>query len=105
MFSVFAASPADLRVAGGFKNGWIWDGVFQEVDIETNKLLFEWRASDHFSFEEVERGREGNGDSADQPWDFFHINSVDKDERGNFLVSSRYMNCLVYIDGRTGDII
>ncbi|GIK00767.1 hypothetical protein Aspvir_004796 [Aspergillus viridinutans] len=51
------------------------------------------------------RGREGTGDSQDSPWDFFHINSVDKDATGNFLVSSRYMSCLTYVDGRTGDII
>lgn len=105
VFIAYAITPADLRDAGGLENGWIWDGIFVEVDIETNEVLFEWRASEHFSFTEVERDREGNGDSEDQPWDFFHINSVDKDEKGNFLVSSRYMNCLTYIDGRTGDII
>lgn len=97
--------PADLREAGGQEDGWIWDGVFQEVDVETNELIFQWRASEHFSFSEVERGREGNGDTQDRPWDFFHINSIDKDERGNFLISSRYMDCLAYIDGRTGDVI
>lgn len=105
VFVAYAITPADLREAGGLEDGWIWDGIIQEVDVETNELLFQWRASEHFSFAEVDRDREGNGDSEEQPWDFFHINSVDKDEKGNFLISSRYMSCLAYIDGRTGDVI
>lgn len=51
------------------------------------------------------RGREGTGESESWPWDFFHINSVDKDEAGNFLVSSRYANCLAYIDGHSGAVL
>ncbi|KAJ5177231.1 uncharacterized protein N7482_003108 [Penicillium canariense] len=105
LFAVYDIVPADLREAGGLRDGWIYDGLFQEVDVETNKLLFQWRASEHFSFHEVERDREGDGDSKDNPWDFYHINSIDKDWRGNYLVSSRYMSSLAYIDGRTGDVI
>ncbi|KAJ5669870.1 hypothetical protein N7462_010940 [Penicillium macrosclerotiorum] len=105
VFAVYETRPMDLREVGGPEEGWIYDGVFQEVDVETNELLFQWRASEHFSFNEIERGREGNGESHDTPWDFFHLNSVDKDWRGNFLISSRYMSCLAYIDGKTGDVI
>jgi hypothetical protein len=31
---------------------YIWDSLFQEIDIETNELLFQWRASDHYSMDE-----------------------------------------------------
>lgn len=105
VFTVYEIKTVDLTSSGGLKNGWIYDGVFQEIDIETNELLFQWRASEHFSFSEVERGSEGTGESAEDPWDWFHINSIDKDEKGNFLISSRYLNCLAYIDGVTGDVI
>ncbi|KAJ5775097.1 uncharacterized protein N7511_000108 [Penicillium nucicola] len=105
VFIVYETRPADLRIVGGPENGWIFDGVFQEVDIETNELLFQWRASEHFSLDDGYRGTEGNGDSQDAPWDFFHMNSIDKDARGNFLISSRYMSCLTYIDGKTGAVI
>lgn len=106
LFAVYKILPADLREIGGPSNGWIYDGLFQEVDIETNKLLFQWRASEHFPLQESSRDREeGEGDTEDNPWDFFHINSIDKDWRGNYLVSSRYMSSLAYIDGRTGDVL
>ncbi|PYH89350.1 hypothetical protein BO71DRAFT_434883 [Aspergillus ellipticus CBS 707.79] len=104
VFTIYDIRQVDLRSAGGPKDGWIWDGTFQEVDIETGELLFQWHASDHFSFTDVARGIENSGDK-EHPWDFFHINSIDKDAKGNFLVSSRHGNCLIYIDGRSGDII
>lgn len=106
LFAVYEIHQTNLRPAGGPENGWIYDGLFQEVDVETNSLLFQWRASEHFPLQESERDREdGDGDTQDNPWDFFHINSVDKDWRGNYLISSRYMSCLAYIDGRTGDVL
>ncbi|KAK1149065.1 hypothetical protein N8T08_007742 [Aspergillus melleus] len=106
VFTIYETRPADLRsVEDGPQNGWIYDGTFQEVDIETGELLFQWRASDHFTFAEMFRGREGNGESEARPWDFFHINSIDKDELGNFLISSRYANCLAYIDGQSGSVL
>lgn len=105
MFTIYDVVPADISSAGGPEDGWLWDGTFQELDIESGEVLFEWRASEHIPFDEANRGREGNGESEDRPWDFFHINSIDKDPKGNFLISSRYMGSLTYINGTTGDVI
>ncbi|PWY92164.1 hypothetical protein BO70DRAFT_424909 [Aspergillus heteromorphus CBS 117.55] len=105
VFTIFDLRQADLRAAGGPKDGWVWDGTFQEIDIETGECLFQWHASEHFDIGDVVRGREGAGGDKDNAWDFFHINSVDKDAKGNFLVSSRHASCLVYIDGRTGEVL
>ncbi|KAI9933099.1 hypothetical protein ASPWEDRAFT_114453 [Aspergillus wentii DTO 134E9] len=105
LFTVYDSKPIDLRAVDGVENGWIWDSLIQEVDIETGALLFEWRASDHLSLNEVVRPREDTGDEPARPWDAFHISSVDKDLRGNYLVSLRYTNSLVYIDWRTGNVI
>lgn len=38
-------------------------------------------------------------------WDWFHLNSVAKDDRGNYLISARYLPSLVYISGTTGEIL
>lgn len=61
----------DLRQWRGSRRGILLDGVFQEVDIETGNVLFQWKASDHVdlddSYYRVER-----------KWDFFHINSIQK---------------------------
>lgn len=43
--------------------------------------------------------------TADDPWDWFHLNSVTKDVHGNYLIAARYTNALSYIDGRNGHSI
>lgn len=86
-------------------DGFIWDCVFQEIDVATNDLLFEWKASDHFKFEDmaVNSWQTWTGTSGD-PWDWFHLNSVEKDVYGNYLVASRYANAIMYVDGVTGNL-
>lgn len=106
LLTIYEVVPADLRAvnATAGADGWIWDCLIQELHLATQEVLFEWRASEHWdvtaSFHDL-----GPDGGADAPWDYFHINSIDKDDRGNYLVSSRYMHALTYIDGRTGDTL
>lgn len=79
------------------------DGMFQEIDIATGDLLFEWRASEHFDSGYLATSH--GGYVADQAFDYFHINSIDKDSAENYLVSLRHLNTIVYIDGRTSEIL
>ena len=80
------------------------DGIFQEVNIETGELIFQWQASEHFNVTEAYDDLEETDDE-ETLWDFFHISGVDKDEKGNFLVSSASLDCVVYVDGKSGDVI
>ncbi|KAL2863247.1 arylsulfotransferase family protein [Aspergillus lucknowensis] len=105
LFTVYDIVGADLQSVNGTRRGWVWDGRFIEVDVETNKVIFEWRASEHVNFTEVNQSRNFAGESYETAWDFFHINSVDKDDMGNFLVTALYIDHLMYINGTTGDII
>lgn len=61
----------NLRPWRGSSRGYMLDGVFQEIDLETKEILFQWRALDHVdpsdSYYQVER-----------KWDFFHLNSLEK---------------------------
>ncbi|THZ52687.1 hypothetical protein D6C86_10150 [Aureobasidium pullulans] len=84
---------------------WVWDCLFQEIDLETNKLIFQWRASEHHSLDETFRDINDEGRVSNRPWDWYHMNSIQKDESGNYLVSARYTHTITYIDGRSGEII
>ncbi|KAI4734565.1 hypothetical protein E4T50_14909 [Aureobasidium sp. EXF-12298] len=84
---------------------YIWDCLFQEFDIASQKLVFEWRASEHHELDESYAVVDTDGLSIDHPYDWYHINSVQKDDLGNYLVSARFTSTITYIDGRTGDII
>lgn len=83
---------------------WIWDCVMQEVSVHTGDVLFEWRASDHISVNDTYHLVRRTGNYED-PFDWFHMNSIHKDELGNYLVSARYTHSITYIDSNTGDVI
>ncbi|KAK5116895.1 hypothetical protein LTR62_006616 [Meristemomyces frigidus] len=87
----------------GPADGRIWESMFQEIDIETGALLFQWSARDHFpfdaSFQPITSATE------EESWDWFHINSVEKDDNGNYLISARHLRTIACIDGRTGDVL
>ncbi|GAQ05220.1 hypothetical protein ALT_2541 [Aspergillus lentulus] len=105
LVTVYDPIPADLTSIGGPELGWILDGIFQEIDIETGELLFEWRASKHFPVSSTYEPRSAAGKDRINAFDFFHINSVDKDEQGNYIVSARHLHSVSYIDHVTGNVL
>jgi hypothetical protein len=86
-------------------DGWVNNNLFQEIDIETGELIFEWNALDHFNVEDTFYTNPLGGHFESMPFDWFHINSVEKDAHGDFLISSRHLNSLVKVNGTTGDVI
>ncbi|CAD0092692.1 unnamed protein product, partial [Aureobasidium mustum] len=95
----------DLTSFGVQGRGWIYDSLFREMDIETGEIVFEWRASDHFAINDTFYPIGSAGQSPEAPFDFFHINSVDKDSDGNYIISSRFMHSIACISADTGAIL
>ncbi|KAI9040820.1 arylsulfotransferase family protein [Aspergillus affinis] len=90
--------------------GWLMESIFQEVDVEANKVLFEWKSLDHVdpSASYTYPGAtdtSGTGFEPRSPWDYFHINSVDKNKDGDYLISSRHTCAIYKISGRDGSIV
>lgn len=98
LMTIYNVTRADLSSLGKRKHGWLTDSVFQEVDIATGELLFEWRASEHFEVTETFMTNPLGGWFQSMPFDFFHINSVDKDSKGNYLISSRHTHTITCIN-------
>ena len=103
IYTGYEVVQQDLTIVGRANDSWIWESLFQELDIMTGEVLFEWRASQHFSYLDVYVNP--NRASRQDPWDYFHINMVEKDDVGNYLVSTRYGRCVIYIDGSSGEIL
>ena len=80
----------------------VLEGAFQEVDIKTGRVLFEWHSIDHVALVESYYHLPRN---PDRTYDYFHINSIDIDRDGNFLVSARNTHTIYKLDRRTGRII
>lgn len=95
---------ADLTAVGGPKDGWVLEGVAQEVDIATGKVLFEWRSLDHVPITDTyEPLNPGDGTQA-KPFDYFHINSVQNDGAGRVLISARHTHAIYEVARSTGSI-
>jgi hypothetical protein len=95
----FRYMKKDLSSVGGPKSGGtVIDCLVQEIDLTTNKLLFNWSAIRHVpitdSYAPVTPG-----------WDYFHVNSLSEDSDGNLLVSARHTSAVYKIDRHSGRII
>jgi hypothetical protein len=109
---IFQPRQGDVRPLGrkfsDTGNQAIWECIFQEIDIETGELLFEWVASDHLDLTLTYSSlasKVGDSGTRTNPFDWFHINSVDRDKYGNYLITARNLHSILYIDGKTKEII
>lgn len=103
LMTIYEPAIVDLTSIGGPKKGWIYDSLFQEVNLTSGELIFQWRASDHYSMNETYKHLKTAGRDKKDALDFFHINSIDKDDHGNYIISSRYMQTITCIRP-TGEI-
>jgi hypothetical protein len=75
----------------------------QELDISTGLVRFQWTSLDHVALgDSFELARKS---TLDWPFDFFHINSIDREQDGTLLVSARNTWATYAIDGRSGQIV
>lgn len=101
-------SNVDLSAQGGPNPGFIYSGVFQEIDIATGNVLFEWDSYDPANppvpLSETYFPLKSGWGTAAIPFDYFHINSVDTDASGNFIVSARHTWTIYNISKADGSI-
>lgn len=112
LVTAYMTIPYDLTDFGITTGvGYLQDGVFQEVEIETGRMLFEWRAIDHVPLNASyvlpnASDTSGTGLSPSSPWDWFHINSIDKSSYSDtYLISARSVSSLYNINATDGSII
>jgi Arylsulfotransferase (ASST) len=103
LITSYAAVRWDLSPVGGLRDRLAWQGIAQELDIETGEILFEWHSLDHVGVEETYAKP---GEVRDYPGtDYFHINSIDVDHDNNLLISGRETFAVYKIDRNTGEVI
>ncbi|OQE21405.1 hypothetical protein PENFLA_c014G00097 [Penicillium flavigenum] len=100
----------DLSAFGGDEEQkWITSAGFQEIDLATGELLFEWYMLDHispgFSYLRLDPDLPTLARSPSDAWTGAWINSIDKDDEGNYLVSFRFLSAIYKINGTSGEIM
>ncbi len=102
LLTIYASVPMNLSRVGGPEDGAVWDGVAQELDIETGEVLFEWHSLDHVDLQEAYYAPAKDISS---PFDYFHINSIDVDQDENLLISCRNTSTVYKVERGTGEIV
>jgi hypothetical protein len=92
----------DLSSVGGADDVALYDPVMQEIDIKTGLVMYEWDSVDHVplsdSYVRVKAA------STAWPWDWFHMNSLQLESNGTWLISSRDTSTVFDVDSSTGQI-
>jgi hypothetical protein len=102
LLTAYVPTQTDLSPISGSEDGAVWDGIAQELDIETGEVLFEWRSLDHVGVEETYREPPQDPST---PLDYFHINSIDIDFDGNFLISAKGTSAVYKVERESGKIV
>lgn len=115
LLTSYQTIPFDLSAPqyGGItgQQGWLQEGVFQEVNVTTGEVLFEWFSSNHVDISDSRVAPHssdvaGDGLTPHSAWDYFHINSIAKSTTSaNYLVSARHVSTIYYINATDESII
>ncbi|KAI2627151.1 Arylsulfotransferase-domain-containing protein [Xylaria nigripes] len=99
LMTAYSPVPADLTSIGGPKKGWALDSLVQEIDIETGELVFKWNALSNLALNDTIRyfAGEDDGTTPEKAFDFFHVNSIELDPEGNYIISGRHTSTIVCI--------
>ncbi len=101
LISIYREVTADLSSIGGGTAGRLVEGIVQEVDLASGRVLFEWRSREHVGLDEsYQTGLTPAGNV-----DYFHLNSIDVDHDGNLLISARNTSAVYKIDRRSGKVL
>ena len=98
----YQQSTANLTSIGGPADQTVINGVVQEIDIRTGKVLFQWNSADHVPYGQSEQPLPA---SASTPWDWFHVNAVKVDSNGNLLIDARDTWTTYEVSPHTGQIL
>ena len=103
LLTAYSPIHCDLTAVGGRADSAVTDSLFQEIDIKTGLVMFEWTSVDHVAL--AASYSLPAGSSTQWPFDFFHLNSVNLDPDGTLLVSSRNTWAADDIDPGTGELV
>jgi hypothetical protein len=93
----------DLSAVGGSSYAGLTDGVFQEIDVKTGLVMYEWTSLDHVALSESYASPKRSNSAF--PYDFFHINSIDVDRDGTLMISARNTWTVYDLQAATGRIL
>ncbi|MGI8963114.1 MAG: arylsulfotransferase family protein [Thermomicrobiales bacterium] len=102
LFIVYNPIRWEMTAAGTAVEGTALDGVIQELDIETGRVIWEWHSLDHIALDEAYGDQP---DSLDVPWDYLHLNSIEADDNGDLILSARHTHAIYKVERTSGRVL
>ncbi len=102
LMTVYDGIECNLAAVGGPSRGAVADTLMQEIDLATGLVKYEWHSLDHVALNEsYVSPRPGN---LKEPFDYFHINSIDAMRSGELLIDARNTWAAYAVSRRTGQV-
>lgn len=101
LLTSYNTQPADLSSVGGPADGQVVDSVVYDIDVATGAVVAQWDPLQHIPLTD---SFEPCTSCATQPYDFFHLNSIDEAPDGQLLISARNTSAVYEIDPSTGAV-
>ena len=105
LMTIYRKVPADLSELNGYSDGYVLEGIVQELSVATGRVLFEWHSLPDVPLSESNLPVPENEGTKKDPYDYFHVNSAEIDSDGNLLVSARHTSAIYKINRRTRKIM
>jgi hypothetical protein len=102
LITVYDAIDCNLSAVGGPADGALADTLLQEIDLKTGLVMFEWHSVDHVPLQNSYASPVPT--SLKEPYDYFHINSIDVEQSGDLLVDSRNTWAAYDVEPKTGQV-
>jgi outer membrane protein assembly factor BamB len=102
LVTAYEATTTSLAALGGSRQGKVFAGLAQEIDVATGKVLFDWNSLKHVGVGESYQALPA---SEKDTFDYFHINSIAEMEDGNLLISGRNTCALYKVDRSSGQVL
>ncbi len=100
---LYQAVDWDMTPAGGSMYGGAVDGIVQEIEVETGRVLFEWHALDHIGVEDSYIAIPGA--DPNRPSDYVHMNAISIAPDGDLILSLRHTAAIYKVDRHSGEIV
>ncbi|KAH1486150.1 hypothetical protein KXV92_006913 [Aspergillus fumigatus] len=101
LVTAYNVTQQSLTSIGGTLEDYMLDSLFFEIDIATNEIVHSWSALEHvdqIALTDSKQGIDIDHGTHEQPWDAYHINSVELFDEG-YLVSLRHYWSGYYVHG------
>ncbi len=101
LITAYEHTTANLTSIGGPADQAVVNGVVQEIDIATGKVLWQWNSAQHVPYSASEQPLPA---STSETWDWFHVNAIHLNTNGDFLIDARNTWATYDVDPHSGNV-